>query len=132
MLICRMTTYRKPTLIMFHQTEPRDNLPLSETTFYILLTLAPAPKHGYAIKKEVNILSGKSIALSTGTLYGALKRLLEAGWIEPVAPSVRRNGARTRREYTLTPLGRSIFDAELARLSALTRIARSFIARGHV
>ena len=58
------------------------NLPLSESTFLILLSLAPGPKHGYAIMKEVAALSGNRVQLSTGTLYGALGRLLSQGLIE--------------------------------------------------
>jgi len=58
-----------------------DILPLTEATFFILLSLAPGAKHGYAILKEVPLLSQQRVTLSTGTLYGALKRLLTAGWI---------------------------------------------------
>jgi DNA-binding PadR family transcriptional regulator len=61
------------------------NAPLTEATFFILLSLSPAPKHGYAIMKEVKALSNGRIVFSTGTLYGALRRLLEQGWIRRVA-----------------------------------------------
>lgn len=104
--------------------EPAQNLPLSETTFYILLALAPAPKHGYAIMKEVSALSDGRIELSTGTLYGALKRLLEAGWIEPVRERGVRQSARPRRAYALTGLGRRSLDGEIARLQTLVKAAR--------
>ncbi len=109
-----------------------DNLPLSETTFYILLALAPAPKHGYAIMKEVRALSDERIELSTGTLYGALKRLLETGWIEPVRERKMRASLRLRRAYTLTALGRSMLAAETKRLEALVKVARTFTAKGRV
>lgn len=109
-----------------------NNLPLSETTFYILLALAPAPKHGYAIMKEVSALSDERIQLSTGTLYGALKRLLEAGWIEPVRERNIRASARPRRAYALTALGRSMLAAETKRLEALVKVARTFTAKGRV
>lgn len=59
--------------------------PLTEATFFILLSLSSAPKHGYAIMKEVKELSKGQIVFSTGTLYGALKRLLEQGWIKRVS-----------------------------------------------
>ena len=62
-----------------------DQAPLSESTFYILLSLAPGPQHGYAMLKDVESLSGGRLRLSTGTLYGAIQRLLEQAWIEPVA-----------------------------------------------
>lgn len=117
---------------MPHKIEPQGKLPLSETTFYILLTLAPSPKHGYAIMKEVGVLSNERLSLSTGTLYGALKRLLETGWIEAVSQSNHQSSTRSRRAYTLTPLGRAMLDAELMRLQALSRRARVYIAKGRV
>ena len=55
------------------------NLPLTETTFFIMLSLASKPKHGYAIMKEVETLSRGNVQLRTGTLYGAIKRLLGGG-----------------------------------------------------
>lgn len=117
---------------MSHKFETQGKLPLSETTFYILLTLAPSPKHGYAIMKEVGVLSNERLSLSTGTLYGALKRLLETGWIEAVSQSNRQQSARTRRAYALTPLGRAMLDAELMRLKSLAQMARVYIAKGRV
>ena len=62
-------------------TEIQSNLPLTETTLYILLSLAPGPRHGYAIMKDVRALSHNRVELSTGTLYSALKRLLDQNWI---------------------------------------------------
>ncbi len=50
----------------------------------ILLSLAPGPKHGYAILKEVETLSDGRVKLSTGTLYGAIERLLDQDWIRRV------------------------------------------------
>ena len=52
-------------------------LPLTEATLYILLSLAPGKKHGYAIRQDVEAMSGGRIRLSTSTLYSALGRLLE-------------------------------------------------------
>ncbi|MCB0257577.1 MAG: PadR family transcriptional regulator, partial [Anaerolineae bacterium] len=70
--------------------------PLSEATFYILLSMAPGPKHGYAIIQEVEALSNRRIHLSTGTLFGAIKRLLADGWIEPVETE---RAPRGRKSY---------------------------------
>lgn len=99
-------------------------LPLTETTLLILLSLAPGPRHGYAIMKDVTALSESRVTLSTGTLYGALKRLLEQAWIErgddPAAPDT----ARERKAYQLTDLGRRTLNAELARLQKLVTAAR--------
>lgn len=103
----------------------QDQLPLSESTFFILLSLAPKPKHGYAIMKDVYAMSDGRINLSTGTLYGALKRLLEQNWIERLEhdphPDER---SQFRKAYSPTDLGRRILNAEIARLQSLVRVAQ--------
>lgn len=104
--------------------EIQENLPLSEATFFIMLSLAPAPKHGYAIMKEVEALSEGRLLLSTGTLYGALKRLLEQGWIERVEDPQPDDTDRQRKAYRLTELGRRILEAETDRLRSLLQVAR--------
>lgn len=63
---------------------PLSEAPLSEATFLILASLGSGPKHGYAIMKAVDELSRGRVQLSTGTLYGAIKRLLADGWIQRV------------------------------------------------
>jgi len=95
--------------------------PLTEPTFFILAALAPTAKHGYAIMQEVVQLSGGRLTLSTGTLYTALKRLLDAGWIEDVTPE---HAPRGRRDYRLTPTGRRVLQAESERLDMLAALAR--------
>ena len=107
-------------------TEIQSNLPLTETTLYILLSLAPGPRHGYAIMKDVRALSRDRVELSTGTLYSALKRLLDQGWIrraEDPDPEAA-NGGRVRKSYVLTDLGSSILQAEVERLQGLISVAR--------
>jgi DNA-binding PadR family transcriptional regulator len=98
-------------------------LPLSEPVFYILLSLAPGPRHGYAMMKDVRALSNDRVILSTGTLYGALKRMLEAGWIESVPSEEQNDGGRERKAYELTHLGRQILNAEIDRLNHLIKVA---------
>lgn len=98
-----------------------DHEPLTEATFYILTTLIPAAKHGYAIMQEVTELSGGRVNLSTGTLYTALKRLLDSGWIEDVTPE---NTPRGRKDYRLTPTGRVVLQSEMERLTELSALAR--------
>jgi DNA-binding PadR family transcriptional regulator len=108
------------------KSEIQSNLPLTETTLYILLSLAPGPRHGYAIMKDVRALSHNRVELSTGTLYSALKRLLDQNWIrrtedpDPIAA----NGGRVRKVYVLTDLGTSILQAEVDRLQSLVGVAR--------
>jgi len=119
------------------QLDPNDTSPLTEplteAAFFILLSLAPKPKHGYAIMKEVASLSQQRVSLSTGTLYGALKRLLEQGWIEPVADADDLEpqpveSKRVRKAYTLTDLGRRILQAETLRLQSLVAVAQLRLA----
>jgi DNA-binding PadR family transcriptional regulator len=99
-------------------------LPLTEATFFILLSLAPGQKHGYAVLKDVEALSDGRVVLSTGTLYGALKRLLDQGWIERVDDDARDASGRPRKAYRLTRLGRRLLEAETARLERLAHAAR--------
>jgi DNA-binding PadR family transcriptional regulator len=95
--------------------------PLSESTFYILLSLAPGPRHGYAIIQEVEILSSRRLRLSTGTLFGALKRLSTDGWVEQLDEA---NAPRGRKSYRLTPTGRTMLQTEYRRLRTLVDLAR--------
>ena len=97
--------------------------PLSETTFFILLCLAPEPRHGYAIMKDTKALSDNRVLLSTGTLYGALKRMLEEGWIERIDDPKANGTERERKAYVLTKLGRRVLDGEVVRLEALVAVA---------
>jgi DNA-binding PadR family transcriptional regulator len=94
--------------------------PLSETTFYILLSLVPRPQHGYAIMQEVAALSENRVHLSTGTLYTALKRLLDDGWIEQID---ELDAPRGRKAYQLTPSGRAAVHQETTRITALSALA---------
>lgn len=104
-------------------TETSVPQPLTEATFFILLSLAPGSKHGYAIMKEARILSDNRVVLSTGTLYGALKRLLEHEWIMRVED--RENGTeRERKAYTLTNQGQHALKLEIERLRRLVSTAR--------
>jgi DNA-binding PadR family transcriptional regulator len=104
-------------------------VPLTETTFFILLSLHSGPRHGYSIMKEAQRLSEDRIALSTGTLYGALKRLLEMAWIERLdgpdsAPLEWKIDGRGQKVYALTEAGRRVLNLEVTRLEALLRQAR--------
>ena len=93
-------------------------LPLTEATFYILLSLSAGRKHGYAILKDVSTLSNATLELSTSTLYGALGRMQEQGLIERVAngPAATTGPGLPRKAYQLTELGRSILESEMSRL----------------
>lgn len=90
--------------------------PLQEPTFYILLSLRAGEKHGYAILKDVAQLSGQQVQLSTGTLYGALNRLLDQGLIERIEAE---DGTRGKKAYRLTPAGLEVFAADVGRMNRL-------------
>jgi len=98
-------------------------LPLTEATYFILLSLAPEPKHGYAIMKTVQELSHGRVNFSTGTLYGAIKRLLEQKWIHRVEETISDSNGQLRKAYALTELGRRILQAEVERLNTLVDVA---------
>ena len=101
-----------------------DHLPLTEATFFILLSLAPGDRHGYAIMQDVASLSSGRITLSTGTLYGALKRLLEQGWIVRAEKDDSDDEGRPRKVYALTDTGRRVLQAETDRLQQVAQLAR--------
>ena len=97
---------------------------MTEVTYFILLSLDFGPKHGYAVMKEVEELSQGRVTLSTGTLYGAFKRLLDLGWIERTEDPDPDDTARVRKAYRLSKLGCQVLDAEVQRLRGLVAAAR--------
>lgn len=109
--------------------DPHDYLPLTETSFFILLSLAAAPKHGYAIIKEVEALSDGRVILAAGTLYSALRRMLEDGWIERLEDGTANDDSRERKLYSLSELGWRIFELEAKRLQGLVRLTTRLEAR---
>jgi DNA-binding PadR family transcriptional regulator len=102
-------------------------LPLTEATYFILLSLAPGPRHGYAIMKDVYRLSHGRVIMSTGTLYSALKRLLDQDWICRANGFETITNGRQRKAYHLTEMGRRILDAEIHRLEGLVDAAQLHI-----
>lgn len=100
-------------------------IPLSEPVLLVLLSLAEQPRHGYSILKDVEQISGGRVVLSTGTLYGALQRLVAQGWIERVQ---EEDTPRDRRSYRLTSKGRRNLQAEVERMRQLTKLAGLRIA----
>jgi DNA-binding PadR family transcriptional regulator len=101
-------------------------LPLTEPVLLVLLSLAEQPRHGYSILKDVERMSAGRVMLSTGTLYGALRRLLDQGWIERFEED---ETSRDRRAYRLTPRGRQNLQLEVNRMRHLTKLAALRIAR---
>ena len=104
---------------------PEAFLPLKANWFHILLSLAAGEQHGYGMMQEVFERSSGKIRLWPATLYGTLKRLIDAGLIEESAerPAPELDDAR-RRYYRLTQLGRRVLDAETERLEDLVKIVQ--------
>src|SRR5581483_8152842 len=96
---------------------------LPEAHFHILIVLADGEKHGYSIMQEVEALTGGKTRLSPGTLYGAIQRLVEEGFIEEVRGHA--DAAERRRYYKLTRAGRTAASAEVERLGSLLKTARA-------
>lgn len=94
--------------------------------FHVLLALAGEDLHGYAILKEVELRTAGKVRLSTGTLYGLIKRLLADGLINELRtrPADSDDDER-RRYYRLTNLGRQVAAAEAERMDEMLAVARS-------
>jgi len=106
--------------------DPKSYLPLTAAELHVLLALADGDKHGYAIKKEVARLTDGQIRLGPGTLYGLIKRLLNAGIITESAdrPIAALDDER-RHYYRLTDFGALVLREELARLEQMLATARA-------
>jgi DNA-binding PadR family transcriptional regulator len=111
---------------MTSKRDPSPFLPLTEAAFHVLLALADGPKHGYLILKDIEERTNAAVRLSTGTLYGLIKRFLDDELIVETKPDDER-----RRPYKLTALGRDVAEAEVARLEGMVRAARSVKLLGH-
>jgi DNA-binding PadR family transcriptional regulator len=104
--------------------DPGPYLPLTPALFHVMVSLADEDRHGYAIIKDVLARSGGSVRLSTGTLYGIIKRLLADGLIGEVRTRAAGEDER-RRCYRLTPFGRDVVVAETERLEQASAMARA-------
>jgi DNA-binding PadR family transcriptional regulator len=105
---------------------PEEMLPLTPAVFHILLALADGEKHGYGIMQEVAAITEGKMKMGPGTLYGTIKRILEAGLIEESdeRPDPTLDDER-RRYYELTDFGGRVARAEARRLSTLLGVAQS-------
>src|SRR5580765_8289790 len=103
--------------------KPESFLPLKANWFHILLSLVGGEQHGYGIMQDVRDRTDGAVRLWPATLYGSLKRLIQARLIvessERPAPDL--DDAR-RRYYKLTPLGRRVLELESERLKSLVRL----------
>jgi DNA-binding PadR family transcriptional regulator len=110
--------------------QPSDDLesflPLPTAVFHILVALADRDRHGYSIMQDVSARTDGKVRLSAGTLYSAIRRMLEQGLIEELrdSPDPASDDER-RRYYRLTRLGRNVAAAEARRVSAMLSQARA-------
>ena len=106
---------------------PEELLPLTPAVFNILLALADGEKHGYGIMLEVEANTKGQVLMGPGTLYGSIKRMLQAGLIEESDERVdpEMDDPRRRSYYRLTDLGRRTLRMEAERLAAQVQIARA-------
>jgi DNA-binding PadR family transcriptional regulator len=106
--------------------------PLTPATFHILLSLTQEVAHGYHIKRMVEQRTDGAVQLGAGTLYTAIRRMLNDGLIKETDAPVDRGdvepGARWRF-YKITRHGRAVLKGELARLEAELAAARAIVAR---
>jgi DNA-binding PadR family transcriptional regulator len=107
------------------QPSPTSFLPLRANWFHVLLSLRDGDQHGYGIMQDVLQRTDGQVRLWPATLYGTLKRLMDADLIEESdeRPAPEADDAR-RRYYCLTPLGGQVLDAEIDRLRRLVDAAR--------
>ena len=92
------------------------NLPLTETTYYILLALTE-PAHGYAVMQKVEELSAGQVRIAAGTMYGAIEILLKKGWITEVSSTDLR-----RKIYKSTDEGKKYLLADYERMMQMLTV----------
>jgi DNA-binding PadR family transcriptional regulator len=86
---------------------------MSDPALLVLASLANGDKHGYAMMEDIQLFA--NIRLGPGTLYGAIARLEQRGWIRPVKSTDRR------QPYCITAEGRQYLKEQLATLYQVVR-----------
>ena len=89
---------------------------MTDPALLVLASLADGDKHGYAMMEDIQRFAG--VRLGPGTLYGAITRLEERGWIRPVAAQDRR------QPYTITALGHRHLEEQVSSLNAVVKAAQ--------
>ncbi|WP_413303669.1 PadR family transcriptional regulator [Bacillus sp. 1P10SD] len=97
------------------------HLPLTETVYYILLSLME-PAHGYLILQKVEELSDGQVKMAAGTLYGAIENLLKLKFIHPVDSQDGR-----RKVYLITDLGKEMLRLDLVRMQHMMKVTEGIL-----
>lgn len=100
---------------------------MREPTFFLLAALLDAPRHGYALITEVKDLSEGRLSLQVGTLYGALDRLAQQGWVRESGTEIV--AGRHRRYFAITDAGAAALEEETERLRARAARATTLLAQ---
>ena len=108
--------------MLLSQNDERKYLPLTEATYYIMLTLVE-PLHGYAVMQKVEEVSGGAVRVGPGTLYGVFTTLENEGLIVKVSEKDRR------KSYTLTQKGRAVLASQIERLELMSSNGAAVLRR---
>jgi len=99
--------------------------PLTPAVFHILLALSTGERHGYGIMKQVETDSQGKVSMGPGTLYGSLKRMLDAGLVQESDKRVDPEMDDERRiYYQITGIGAQALESELDRYKRIVTIAQ--------
>ncbi|HYN10383.1 MAG TPA: PadR family transcriptional regulator [Vicinamibacterales bacterium] len=113
----------RPTRLVDDQA--RVALPLTPIVMHILLALVDRDRHGLGIAEHIEEFTAGRVSLGPGTLYGAIKRLLETGLVEDVESGPKDDSQDPRRRYyTITPVGQRALELETRRLADVLDVAR--------
>ena len=131
--IYRLTLYHiSIDTVQVTNADPESYLPLPQAQFHVLVSLTAGERHGYAIMQDVESSSGGLVRMGPATLYGTLKRVVDAGLAEELADRHAPDDDQRRRYYRLTVLGQRVCAAEATRLDGLVRVARANLWPGTV
>jgi len=101
--------------------------PLSPSAFHILLALTDGPLHGYAVMRRV---ADAGVKVGPGTIYGALHRMQQSGWVKPAGSEPARGPSGRRQRYELTPEGRGVLRSEAERVVHAADLVRAHAVLG--
>jgi DNA-binding PadR family transcriptional regulator len=101
-------------MILMMRDDTKKYLPLTESTYYIMLTLVK-PLHGYAVMQRIEEISKGTVKVGPGTLYGAFTSLEKEGLIVKVKEEDRR------KSYVLTAKGKKVLMNQIKRLKIMTQ-----------
>ncbi|MCL2187463.1 MAG: helix-turn-helix transcriptional regulator [Defluviitaleaceae bacterium] len=100
-------------------SEKSEHSALTEGVYLILISLQ-VPRHGYAVMQNIEGLTAGRVILGAGTLYGAINSLLDKGWISAIG----HDSTSRKKEYVITPMGKTVLHNEIKRLEALVKIGQ--------